>query len=222
MKPRAWSHSALEDFVNCPKAFHAKRIAKTVQEEQSEQMIWGNKVHKAFELRIKDGTPLPDYLAEHEDYMQELLDMEGATFTERKVALSTSRQPCGYFDKDVWWRGILDYSNVFRDGALIVDYKTGKPHAKFRQLKQSAIHIFYEFSTVKFVTARYYWTKTKTETEETYTRDQIPEMWNELAPDLRQYVQAFRNNEWQARPSGLCNGWCPVTSCEHWAPKRRR
>jgi len=216
-----WSHSALEDFKNCPKAFHAKRVAKTVKEEQSDAIIWGNKVHTAFEERIRDSTPLPDYLQEHEPFMQELADLQGQTFAEQKIALDTRMQPTTFFAKDVWMRGVIDFLNVHGDGALVVDYKTGKPHSDMGQLKLSALHTFAAYPEVQFVTVKYYWTKTcSDEPEETYTRDQIREMWSEFVPDLKQYVEAFKTDTWQARPSGLCNGWCPVTSCEHWKPKR--
>ena len=47
-QPRAWSFSALDDFKNCPKAYYEKRIAKSVSETESEEMRWGNFVHKAF------------------------------------------------------------------------------------------------------------------------------------------------------------------------------
>lgn len=222
MKPLPWSHSALDDFVNCPKAYHAKRVVKTVKEDASEQMIWGNKVHKSFEDRMSDGVVLPDHLAEHEPLMAELDDLQGVSLTERKIALDTNRNPCSFFDKSVWMRGIIDFSNIHQDGALLVDYKTGKPHSKFGQLKLFALHTFAEFKDVNFVTVRFYWTKTCSISEETYTRDQIPALWREFVPNLRQYVQAFKTNTWQARPSGLCNGWCPVTSCEHWSPRKRK
>jgi len=221
MKPMAWSYSSLDDFKNCPKAFHAKRVAKTVQETPSEQMIWGNKVHKCFEMRIKNGEALPDYLEEHEPFMQELEALDGEKLTERKIALSTSRQPTTFFAKDVWMRGIIDFCNVHRDGALLVDYKTGKKHAKFEQLKLFALYTFVEYPDVDYVTTQFYWTKTKDTTEQTFDRSQIAEMWNSFAPDLRQYVQAFKDDVWQPRPSGLCNGWCPVTDCQHWKPKRK-
>jgi hypothetical protein len=41
-------------------------------------------------------------------------------------------------------------------------------------------------------------------------------------PDIKQYQQAFVQDVWQARQSGLCHGWCPVTTCEYWKPKRMR
>lgn len=224
MRPLPWSHSALTDFKNCPKAFHAKRVIKSVKEEQSDQLIWGNIVHKAFEDRIhhERRVPLPPNLETHEPFMDDILSLAGTTYTERKIALNTNRQPCGFFDQNVWMRGVIDVANVYQDGALLVDYKTGRPHANFAQLKLFALHTFAEFPQVNFVTVKFYWTQTLAEDEDTYTRDQIAELWNEFVPDLKQYVEAFKTDTWQARPSGLCKGWCPVTSCEHWSSKRGR
>ena len=53
-------------------------------------------------------------------------------------------------------------------------------------------------------------------------RDQIDQLWAPFIGDLKQYMQAFREDIWQPRQSGLCNGWCPVTDCEFWKPKRNR
>jgi len=218
--PLPWSHSALEDFVNCPKAYSEKRVFKTVKEAQSEQMAYGNYVHKAFEDRIKSGKDLPDDLASHEGFMKSLHSTQGELFAERKVALDKQGKPCSFFDKNVWFRCVVDYTAIKTTSALVVDYKTGKKHSKFNQLKLCALWIFAEEPEVDKVVTKYYWTKTKDTTGATYTRDQIPELWKAFLPDLRQYVEAFKTDTWQPRPSGLCYGWCPVTDCGHWKPKK--
>lgn len=221
-KPLPWSHTALDDFVNCPRAYHAKRVAKTVKEEPSEAMLWGNEVHKHFEDRQQYGKPLPDELAIHEGYMSKLEQLPGEGFTERKIAMNRKGQPCGFFDKDVWFRGVIDYTKVKTDAALVVDYKTGKQHSKFGQLKLFALHTFAEYPSIVRVEVKFYWTQTQATTGEVYTRDMIPQLWSEFTPNLRQYAQAFKEDVWQPRQSGLCNGWCPVTDCEFWKPKRKR
>lgn len=218
----AWSFSALADFKNCPRAYYEKRVIKSVREEESPQMAEGNRVHKAFEDRQKDGLVLPPDLEVHEPYMRKLEDRPGETFTERRVALNTRLKPCTFFAKDVWERGIIDYTKVHEKRALIVDYKTGKPHTKPEQLALFALHVFYEHPEVQLADVRYYWTKTQSETRKVYGRSEIPEMWQMFTPDLKQYVEAFKTDTWQCRPSGLCYGWCPVTHCEHWKPKQRR
>ena len=121
---------------------------------------------------------------------------------------------------DVWWRGIIDY--VKRDGpdAVIVDYKTGKPHQKFGQLKLFALYLFAKHPEITQVQVLYYWTKTQTMTGALYTREMVGALWQEFVPNLKQYVEAFRTDTWQPRPSGLC-GWCPVKLCEHWRPRPR-
>lgn len=221
MKPLPWSYTALEDFVNCPRSYHAKRVLKTVKEEKSEQMIWGERVHKAFELRQMEGTKLPAELAAHEQFMERLKAMPGLKWVEQKVALNKKLEPCEFLGPDVWWRGIIDFKKVHREHAVIVDYKTGKVHSKFQQLTLFALHTFAEHPDVEAVDVMFYWTQTGTQSAQAYKRSQIPELWAKFVPNLKQYAQAFKEDLWQPRPSGLCNGWCPVKDCEHWKPKRR-
>ena len=220
--PLPWSHTSLDDFVNCPRAFYEKRVIKSVKEEESEQLIWGNKVHKAFELRVRDATPLPDILVDHEPFLHSLTTKLGDYYTEQKIALNRKGQPCGFFDSDVWFRGVIDYHAVFNSVAEVVDYKTGKPHRKFKQLKLFALWIFAAYPEVQAVNVAFYWTGTREITSEMLPRRDIDKLWGEFLPDLKQYRQAFKENIWQPRQSGLCNGWCPVTGCEFWKPKRSR
>jgi hypothetical protein len=221
MKPKAWSYTALSDFINCPKQYYEKRVAKSVVEEESEQMRYGNYVHKRFELRqTPEKTPLPSDLAVHEPFMQILDRYQGTTHTELKIALDTTLQPCSFFDKNTWWRGIIDHHCVFPSAVTVTDYKTGKPHRDFKQLKLFAIWLFAKYPQIESVDTRYYWTTTQSLTTERFLRQQTPLMWKEFLPHLQQYKEAYRTDTWQPRPSGLCNGWCPVTACQFWKPKR--
>lgn len=222
MTPQPWSHSRLSTFKNCPRQFVELHVHKSVKETESEQVIWGQEVHKHFEKRIADGTPLPVDLESHEPYMTWLSGFPGNLHTEDKIALSRSMQPCGFFDKDVWYRGVIDFMSVKAPYARIVDYKTGKRKNDFGQLKLFAIHTFARFPDVHEIRADYYWTQLRSVNGETYTRDQIPQLWQEFLPDLRQYAEAFKTDTWQPRQSGLCRGWCPVTDCEFWEEKRMR
>lgn len=222
MKPMPWSHSRLEDFKNCPRAFHEKQVLKSVVETKGEATIWGEQVHAHFEHRLADGVVLPPELEVHEDFLARFEALPGVQTVEERIALNINGQPCAFFDADVWYRGVIDLKKVNGRQARVVDHKTGKHHTKFGQLKLFAIHTFAAHPEVDAVRCDYYWTQTRTLNGATYTREQIPELWASFIPDLRQYAQAFREGIWQPRQSGLCNGWCPVTSCEFWKPKRRR
>lgn len=218
--PLPWSYTSLDDFANCPRAYFEKKIAKSVVEEKTEALVWGDRVHKAFEARQRDGTPLPEEMIEHEPYMKKLAEMPGNHWTEQRIALNIAAQPCEFFDKDVWFRGLIDYYKIHDSKGLIVDYKTGKPHSKFDQLRLCAIYLFTLHPDVHSIDVRFYWTQTQTTTGATYTRDSKDELWTKFIPTLKQYAQAFKDDIWQPRPSGLCNGWCPVKSCEFWKPRK--
>lgn len=226
MTPKPWSFSSLSDFKNCPRSYYEKRIAKSVKEEETEHTIWGTTVHKAFEDRQGLGTPLPDDLIQHEDYMRKLDAIEGDLFCERKVALGFDRRPVPLpFDwSKVWWNGVIDWTKVNRPKrkANIRDYKTGKQKSDFSQLRLFSLYLFAEYDDVDEVNVRFYWTQSMSETGETYYRKDIKKLWAQFIPDLRQYMQAFKEDTWQPRQSGLCYGWCPVTQCEFWKPKKRR
>lgn len=221
MTPLPWSFSSLEDFTNCPRSYHAKRVIKTVKEVQGDEAKWGEIVHKVFEDRQSSSTPLPPELVEHEPFMQRLEDRPGILFTEQKIALDKKLKPCAFFAQDVWFRGIVDFKKINDGTAYLCDYKTGKPHEKWKQLALFAIHTFI-LHPVELVHAQFYWTKTQTVTKKVWARAEVPALWKLVLPDLQQYALAFREDIWQPRQSGLCHGWCPVTECEYWRPKRAR
>lgn len=214
MKPLPWSHSALEDFKNCPRAYHAKRVEKSVVETKGEATIWGEQVHKHFEERLKHGVVLPSALEVHEEFLARLESLPGQQFVEERIALNLSGQPCEFFADNVWYRGVIDVKKVNGDQALIVDHKTGKPHQKLRQLYAFMLHTFIAHPEVQMCRAEYYWTQTLTTWGVSFSRARVPELWATLIPDLRQYAQAFKTDTWQPRQSGLCKRHCPVTSCE--------
>lgn len=195
-------------------------MLKSVKETQGEAQLWGEWVHKQFENRQRDDTPLPDELAEHEGYMGRLKQLPGKHFHEQKMALNMRMQPCDFFARDVWNRGVLDFVAIEHHRAVIVDFKTGKVKPDLKQLALFALFIFHTYPQVTACYTRYYWTQTKAETEEEFLRSRIPEIWKKFLPDLKQYNEAFKTNTWQPRQSGLCAGWCPVNECEFWKPKR--
>jgi len=217
-KIQPWTFSKLSDFVNCPHSFHQKHVLKRFPYQETPETKKGNEVHKAFELRIANGTPLPRDLREHEPYLAKLEALPGENYAEREIALNKKGEPCGWMYPDVWHRGKIDFTNINGSRGKIVDYKTGKKRPKFEQLISNSIWIFTQYPEVDVIDACFYWTVDKTETPVVYKREQIPVLWGKLIPDLRQYRDAFHKDVWQKRPSGLCP-WCPVIECQHWRPK---
>lgn len=222
MRPMPWSHSRLESFKNCPRAFHEKDVLKSVVETKGEATVWGEQVHTHFENFLSDGVDLPEVLGVHRPFLERLIELPGTMYVEQKIALDIRGQPCEFFSQDVWFRGIIDFAKINGTQALLIDHKTGKHHQKFQQLALFAIWAFAAYPQLETVRAEYYWTQLMSKGGETYRREDIPKLWAPIVPHLRQYAQAFRDDVWQPRQSGLCNGWCPVETCEFWKPKRRR
>ena len=224
MKPLPWSPSALETFRNCPEQYRHRYILKDLPpEEKSTEQIYGERVHEIFAARQSPKrTKLPPDLASHEPFMQELAAQPGRVLVEEKVALAKNLEPCEWDDKNVWCRIIIDYLryDAVQRHAWIVNYKTGRPHSKFNQLIIYALWTFHNFHYIDTIDVTFYWTKNGLTTNKTWSRDDVPKLWNELVGDLQQYKEAFRSDIWQLRPTGLCK-WCPVIGCKYWRPRPR-
>lgn len=223
-RPAPFSFSSLDTFNNCPSQYYHKYVLKDVKEERSIQMIEGENVHKAFESYINDPevNPLPEQLKQHQPKLDNLLSRDGIFWCEERVGLDKKLQPCRWDDPDILWRGIIDFRLVHNTerSALLADYKTGKPHQKWVQLGMFAIHTFALFPSVDLINAQFYWTKTMDTTKKVWSRADIESIWALFTGDLMQYKNAWKTNVWQERPSGLCRGWCPVKTCQHWQPRR--
>ena len=74
MKPKAWSHTALDTFENCPKQYHETKVLNRWPFVETQEMIWGRKVHKDFENFLLYATPLPADLQMHAEFLQRFKD----------------------------------------------------------------------------------------------------------------------------------------------------
>lgn len=123
VKKFAWSYSALTSFETCPRRHKLTRIDKVVTEPQSEHIRHGNEVHKAMELHLKKEKPLPEKYKDYRPYADAVLQQEGKLLVEHKVALNKSFKPTGYFDSDVWVRGVFDVALIRPSTGKMLDWK---------------------------------------------------------------------------------------------------
>lgn len=105
--------------------------------------------------------------------------------------------------------------------SMIPTHNTGKRKLNSRQLKLFALLVFIHYPEVMQVKTDFIWLATNEIDSEKYSRDQEAELWQEFLPDLAAFNRAFKEETFPPKKSGLCAGWCPVTSCENWRPKRR-
>lgn len=207
---KAWSYSALTAYETCPRRFQLTRVTKQVVEPQTEATIWGNKVHKALELFAKGEKPLPPDLQKYERYVKKILSYEGKRVVEERIALDKNFRPTKWMAKDVWVRGIIDIGVVGSEKAYLLDWKTGKRRPDSNQLKLFAALAFAIYPWVDKVTTGFIWLKSAEFDKEVFTRDQLPEIWDEFFPRLDRLAISYRDDKWTPKPSGLCKNWCPV------------
>jgi len=207
---KPWSYSALTAFETCPRRFQLTRVTKQVAEKQTEATIWGNKVHKALEDFANGKKPLPPEIEQYGRYVKKILSYEGKRVVEERVALTKDFRQTTWMAKDVWVRGIIDIGVVGSDTAYLLDWKTGKHRPDNDQLKLFAALAFAMYPWVNKVVTGFIWLKVSKFDKEMFTREQLPEIWNEFLPRLSRVAVAYDEDKWLPKPSGLCKNWCPV------------
>jgi hypothetical protein len=216
-KPVAWSYSALDAFETCPFRYFKTKVEKSIVEPQTEATLWGNKVHKALELRVRDGTPLPPGMENYEKLAAKIADKaKGRTLgVEQKLALTKDFKETTFFAKDVWLRSILDLSIETGTRAFIGDWKTGKKNPNSEQLQLSAAVFFATRPWIDEITNTFLWLQVGEVTTEKFHRDDAPAIWQNFIPRVQRLEEAVATGTFPKRPSGLCRAWCPVHTCPH-------
>lgn len=216
MSAPAWSYSALSSFETCPKKHFHTRVLKDVKDPPGDAAVWGTKVHKAFELRVKEpGVPLPPELMAYEPILARLAGASGTVWTEQQIALTKDFKQTEWFAKDTWFRIVIDLLVINGDHALAVDYKTGKQSDDFGQLELTAAVVMTLWPEIQTVTGAYLWLKDQMVTKDAWARGHVPGIWNKNLARLDSFNIAYYTNTWPATPNGLCKRWCPVLQCPH-------
>jgi RecB family exonuclease len=215
-KPIAWSYSSITSFETCPKQFYHEKILKEYPFVQTPAVKYGNEFHKAAEDFVRDGTPVPEQFAFTQGMLDNLAEREGVKHLELKMGLTIDLQPCGFFAKDVWFRGIVDYLSIDGGEARVVDYKTGKSakYADPDQLELMALTVFKHYPLVTGVRAALLYVIAGKLIPAAYTRDD-EKQWAKWIRRVNALQDAVTNDVWNPKPSGLCRAHCPVVTCAH-------
>lgn len=211
-----WSYSAYESYSTCPRRYYETRIAKTVSEPTNDQQLWGVEVHKALELAISEGRPLPETLTQFQGLLTKLCAFPGESHTEHPLAVTNQFTPTPFDAADVWCRGIVDLLLIQKDKAIAIDYKTGRRKVDSKQLQLMAALVFANFSDIEEVFTGFVWLKENGKLDRGLfnRRDKIG-LWEYFKPTVDKMQYSFAHNLWPAHRNGLCKSWCPVVSCHY-------
>lgn len=212
-----WSFSKIKAFEQCPKQFYHMKIAKDYVEKETEAMLYGTLFHEAAENFVKDDTPIPEKFKYAEAALTSLKSRPGKKLCEYKLGLTEDLEPCGFFDENVWFRGIADLIILDGDTAWVVDYKTGKSarYADKGQLELMALATFKHFPEIKKVKAGLLFVIAKALIKDSYDSTAAPILWKKWLADYARMEKALETDTWNARPSGLCRQHCAVLDCPH-------
>jgi len=216
MKPITWSYSSLSLFQQCPKKYYHLRVVKDVVEPETEALSYGTKVHEAAENFIKLGTPLPPEYSFMQPSLDSLNKLPGEKMCEYRMGLTRSLEPCGFFDKDVWWRGVADLIVKGEDKAWLVDYKTGKSsrYADTKQLEILSLALFKHFPEIKRVKAGLLFVVANDFVKVDYEGEKS-DAWVKWLEETSQLDKAYEHDVWNAKPNFSCRNYCAVTTCAH-------
>jgi len=215
-KAWSWSYSKLKNWRTCPRRYHDIDVAKIYGEEKSEALDYGNRVHKAFEQRIKAGVPFTAEFAEFEDAALKLLQVPGKVMVEQQLAIKQDFSACTWFDKQTWFRSIADFLAVNGPVALAIDYKTGKILEDSEQLALMAECVFSHYPDVLAVRTEFWWLKDDAATKQVFYRKDRAATWQGIMPEVNQLKAAHETNTFPPKPNGLCKKYCIVTGCPYW------
>ena len=212
-----WSYSSLSAYETCPRRFYLTRISKQVSEPQTEATRHGNEVHQALEKYVGGKASLPEKYGNYLHIADKLKAAKGEKLLEYKFGLTKALKPTTFFGKDVWLRGVLDVCIIQDKSAVVLDYKTGKRKIDMDQLRLFAGSALSLWPWVKNVKAGYIWLQNDKMDTEVFEPEHKVEIFQDFAARVHRMETSEKNDDWPARPSGLCKNWCPVGKalCEH-------
>lgn len=225
----ALSYSRLSDFNQCPRKFYLKYIAKAAnfqmkQEDKSIHLVRGDNVHKALEsylVKRKSGeVDIPPSSLSEVQQTRPLIEQYIKTFgidnvhPEAQISIDDQWRRVEWFDKQSYYRAILDLICLAPTVAVIGDYKTGKfkdyaPESGFGQLELSsaiALSIF----EVKEVKTIYFYVDHKQTIQKCYDQTDRNRLVEHFVKE-HDKVNAEANFDPKTNP--FCS-WCEATKAQ--------
>ena len=218
MKPLVHSHTSLASFELCPKQWHHKYVLKDVPYVESEAMKWGNTVHTALELRVRDKKPLPEEMAKYEKFCRSI-EIHKDVRAEEKLGMGKGGGWTGSFAEDCWFRGKVDVAILADDTAFIIDYKTGKRREDPTELEEHAMLLKASMPDLQSIKGMYLWLQDMKQGT-VYTLDPVGTLKRTRAT-VKRLEENLAKDFFPAHDNPLCN-YCPCTGCEFNGKWRRR
>lgn len=206
-----WSYSSLSKFETCPRQYQLVKLTKQVVEPPTDATTHGKDVHKALEDYLNGDADLPAKYESYRAIADKVKAAPGKLLVEHPFALTSSFKPTEFDSSDAWVRGIIDASVVGETVATALDWKTGKPKEDGDQMRLFAAATMAASPEIKKVNVGYVWLAHNKISKDTYSRDDIPTIWQGFINRVRRLESALERDNFTPKPSGLCRKHCPAT-----------
>lgn len=213
-----WSHSSLKQFETCQRQYHEIKVLKKWPFEQGEQALYGEQLHLAAELYVKDGTALPPQFAFIKPVLDALLAKKGTKYPEHEMALDEQLNVVPWDSPDVWVRGIADLLIIDEEEgvAWCIDYKTGSDrYPDTNQLDLMSLMVFKHFPEVHEVRSALLFVVKNSMTKHKVVKEQEAALWWKYRERVASIASCMDTGVWRPKQSGLCKKFCQVLSCEY-------
>jgi len=213
----SFSHTSLKNFETCPRQYHEVKVLKHHPFQETEATRYGNQVHEALELYVRDGKEIPPEFAQFKDVADSLMRKPGRKLAEYEMALTRDLQVCDWKDRNAWVRGIADILILDDDNltAWVGDYKTGNDKYPDRdQLVLMSIMVFVHFPHIRKVNSALLFIVKNSMFRMQMQRDQAEAAWWRYRERTAKIEACHDSGVWNPSQSGLCRKHCPVTTCE--------
>lgn len=215
-KPFAWSYSKLKNYETCPKRYYNIDVAKIVKEEESEQLQYGNTLHKVIAEAISGKAPLPKHFSHLQGWVDKVTGPGNARIlVEQQLAITKDFGPTEWFGRDAWYRGIADVIKIVGPVAVVLDWKTGKILEDGVQLALMAQCVFAHHPDIQKIRTEFVWLKEDATTRADFSREDMVKVWAGVLPRVQTLENAHKAADFPPKPSFLCRKWCPVENCAH-------
>lgn len=219
------SYSKISKFKICPLQMEKVYVTKEVKDEGSEASHYGQRVHDSIARYGSTGSVLA--LNDETMHWKGLIDRfrkrAGEKYWELKLALTEDLDPCDWFDRATWMRGIVDYMNVQGNKALIIDWKTGaKVRVEQLQVDLFAAITFFHYPRIETIDTAFVFLIPGELVPGTYHRADLGDLWAGIMREAYSIQDAVNSGVFEPKPRlPFPCGYCPAkVVCPHRATER--
>lgn len=219
MKFPILSYSLTNEFVNCPhKAYH-RFIAKDIPFIKTDEMVYGDEIHKALEKRLAQGKALgPDNRTLNKAYkycltLNDIGNLNYPIRVEYFIGMRIDASPCAWDDDKVWFRGKADVAAIVPAQGWLIDWKTGNKREDPFELECQAMLLHAHHPNVASWVGEYFWFKENYPYGLRHTLDPM-QTYQKVARIYGEMAECWKRDEWPKRKNPLCP-WCAVSTCEN-------